>query len=90
MLAILNSYKVVVEYLQAFFKFNPNTACPPFTFKDTLSNTDVCQPCPLFSNTTENDTAVTVCPCDPGYYMAVNEAALPCTSEGLLMINMML
>ena len=57
------------------------TACPPFTFKNTLSNADMCQPCPLFSNTTENDTAVTECPCDPGYYRAENEAALPSTSE---------
>ena len=57
------------------------TACPPFTFKSTLSNTDVCHPCPLFSNTTENDTGATVCPCDPSYYRAVNEDDLPCTSE---------
>ena len=41
----------------------------------------MCRPCPLFSNTTENDTGITVCPCDPGYYRAVNEGDLPCTSE---------
>ena len=56
-------------------------ACPPFTFKSTLSNTDVCQPCPLFSNTTDSDTAVAVCPCDPGYYRNEGEDALRCTSE---------
>lgn len=57
------------------------TVCPPFTFKNTLSSTDVCQPCPLFTNTTDSDTAVAVCPCDPGYYRTEDEDALPCTSE---------
>ena len=29
------------------------TACEPFHFKNTLSNTEMCKPCPLFSNTSE-------------------------------------
>ena len=56
-------------------------ACPPFKFKNTLSNTDLCESCPPFSNTTGNDTAVSVCQCDPGYYRTDSEDALPCTSK---------
>ncbi|XP_065901652.1 uncharacterized protein [Dysidea avara] len=55
-------------------------ACPPFTFKNTLSNTDTCQPCPSFSNTTESDTGVAVCPCDPGYYRIRDDPTLPCVA----------
>ena len=58
------------------------TACPPFTFKNTLSNTDTCQPCPSFSNTTESDTGVAVCPCDPGYYRIRDDPTLPCVAIG--------
>ena len=43
----------------------------------------MCQSCPLFSNTTESDTAVAVCPCDSGYYRPLDgsEDASPCTRE---------
>ncbi|XP_065890002.1 ephrin type-B receptor 3-like isoform X2 [Dysidea avara] len=54
-------------------------ACPPFMFKNTLSNTDICQPCPAYSNTTESDTGVDVCPCFPGFYRAMGEDAMRCT-----------
>ena len=69
-MCILN-YVLIISY----------TACPPFTFKNTLSNTDMCQPCPLFGKTTDSDAAVAVCPCDPGYYRTENEDDLPCTSK---------
>ena len=76
-----------ISLLQSFSYQCINTACPPFTFKNTLGNSNVCQPCPLFSNTTENDTTSTVCPCDPGYYRSKSdEITLPCTSEYYRMI----
>jgi len=56
-------------------------ACPPFTFKSTLSNTDACQFCPPNSNTTKSDTGVAVCPCFPGFYRAEGEEAMRCTRE---------
>ena len=58
-----------------------STACPPFMFKNTLSNTDMCQPCPAYSNTTESDTGVDVCTCSPDFYRAMGEDAMRCTRE---------
>ena len=57
------------------------TACEPFHFKNTLSNTEMCKPCPLFSNTSE--PAMKVCPCDDGYFRPSDgsEDAMPCTRE---------
>ena len=69
---------VCICYLLMYFE---HTACQPLSFKNTLSNDDMCQPCPMFSNTT--DIAVAVCPCDPGYFRPLDgsEDAMPCTRK---------
>ena len=65
-----------------------NTACPPFTFNNTLSNTDKCQPYPMFSNTT--DEASAVCPCNPGYFRSSDgirsEDTMPCTRKHIVTV----
>ena len=38
--------------------------CPSVTYKSTISNTDTCQPCPLFSNSPSQSTAESDCLCD--------------------------
>ena len=57
------------------------SACEPFYFKDTLSSTEMCTPCPLFSNTSE--PAMEVCPCDDGYFRPSDgsEDAMRCTRK---------
>ena len=68
-------------YVSTFIALFAFPACPPFMFKNTVSNTDMCQPCPAFSSTTKNDTGVAVCPCFLGFYRAVGEEAMRCTRE---------
>ena len=69
---------VCVLYLIDLFV---TTACEPFHLKNTLSNTEMCKPYPLFSNTTE--PAMELCPCDDGYFRPSDgsEDAMRCTHE---------
>ena len=69
----------IIEYLSLI----SNTACQPFTFKNTLSNDNMCQPCPMFSNTSGVATATAVCPCDSGYFRPLDgsEDTMACTRE---------
>ena len=41
----------------------------------------MCKPCPLFSNTSADDVAVAVCPCDEGYFRPSDDSenAMHCT-----------
>ena len=75
--AWIKNYRVYnVEYYSVH-----HAACETFHFKSTLSNTDVCKPCPSFSNTSE--IASGVCPCYDGYFRPTDgsEDDTACTRE---------